>query len=126
MLFSGIVIATDVFSAPINLSGKWVWGEKKDCESSAAQYVTFSDKGTIEMGKGVAPGAVGFWTLEDKTISVHLLVAPSETDDSNVFYKGRYTYSYATAEVLEAGKDSVEIITGTTGNTKRSTLTKCD
>ena len=126
VLFSGISLATDAFSAPVNLSGKWVWGEKKDCESSATQYVAFRDNGTIEIGKGVVPGAVGFWSLEDKTISIHILVAPGETDDSNVFYKGRYAYSYSTAELIEARGDTIEIITGATGNTKRSTLMKCD
>ena len=125
-LLSGIALATDVALVPLDLGGKWVWGEKKDCESGVAQYMTFSDNGTIELGKGYAPTAVGFWTLKDNTISIHILVTPGETDDSNVFYKGRYTYSYATAEILEASEGLIEIITGTTGDTKRSTLTKCE
>ena len=125
-ILGGYSHAAEVSLTPADLSSKWVWGVKQDCGSGAIQYVTFQDNGTLEVGKGTVPGAVGFWSLKDNDLSVHLLVAPSESDDSNVFYKGRYTYSYVTAEVLEASESSIEIITGTTGNTKRSTLSKCE
>jgi hypothetical protein len=69
------------------------------------------------MGRGVEPRSVGFWLVRDNVITVHQLVAPGESDADNVFYHGRYSYSYLTAEVLAINQDALDIITGTTGNT---------
>ena len=125
-LACGASFAAEVTLAPADLNGKWVVGSKQDCGSSAGLNVTFRGDATVEIGRGTKPLSVGFWSINDTDITMHLLVAPSESDDSNVFYRGKYTYSYLTAEVLEARDDAIEIITGTTGNTRRSTLTRCD
>jgi hypothetical protein len=125
-LVGGSSFAAEVTLAAANLSGKWVSGVKQDCGSSAAEYVTFRDNGTIEAGRGAVPRSVGFWSLNGNDITIHHLVAPSESDTSNVFYRGRYSYSYITAEVLEAREGAIEIITGTTGDTQRRTFTRCD
>jgi hypothetical protein len=125
-LVGGSSLAADVTLVPADMTGKWVNGVKQDCGSSAAKYVTFRDNGTLETGRGTAPRSVGFWSTKDNDITLHLLVAPSTSDASNVFYRGRYTYSYETAEVLEASEGVIEIITGTTGNIERSTFTRCD
>jgi hypothetical protein len=118
-------MAADVTLAPADLVGKWVVGGKQDCASGTSVYATFRDNGTAEMGRGVEPRSVGFWLVRDNVITVHQLVAPGESDTDNVFYHGRYSYSYLTAEVLASSQDALDIITGTTGNTVRKTLTKC-
>lgn len=125
-LACGASFAAEVTLAPADLNGKWVVGLKQDCGSSASVNINFRDNGTVEIRRGTTPLSVGFWSINDSDITLHTLVAPGESDDSNVFYHGQYTYSYLTAEVLEASDSAVEIITGTTGNTKRSTLTRCD
>lgn len=121
---SAPALAADVTLNPADLAGKWVVGDKPDC-GGAADYAVFRDNGTLEMGRGATPRSVGFWSVRDNVITVHQLVAPGESDASNVFYHGRYSYSYLTAEVLETRQGSLDIITGTTGNTVRRTLTKC-
>lgn len=125
-LACGASFAAEVTLAPADLNGKWVVGLKQDCGSGASLNVTFRDNATVEIGRGTKPLSVGFWSINDTDITLHTLVRPGESDDSNVFYHGRYTYSYLTAEVFEASDSVIEIITGTTGNTKRSTLTRCD
>lgn len=118
--------AAEVTLATADLNGKWVVGLKQDCGSSASVNVTFRDNSTVEISRGTKPLSVGFWSINDTDIALHTLVAPGESDDSNVFYHGKYTYSYLTAEVLEASDSAIKIITGTTGNTKRATLTRCN
>jgi hypothetical protein len=125
-LACGASFAAKVTLAPADLNGKWVVGLKQDCGSGASVNITFRDNGTVEIDRGTKPLSVGFWSINDAGITLHTLVAPGESDESNVFYYGKYTYSYLTAEVIEASDSAVEIITGTTGNTKRSTLTRCD
>lgn len=123
---SGISYAADVTLPPEDLMGKWIAGPEQDCGSSAVEYVIFRENETLEIGRGTKPNSVGFWGIEDNIISTNLLVAPGDSDTSNVFYRGRYTFSYVRAEILEASKNTIEIITGTTGNTKRSSLSKCE
>lgn len=122
----GASFAAEITLEHADLNGKWVVGLKQDCGASAGVNVTFRNNGTVEISRGTMPLSVGFWSIKGADITLHTLVAPGESDDSNVFYHGQYTYSYLTAEVLEASDGAVEIITGTTGNTKRSTLTRCD
>ena len=125
-LTCGASFAAEVTLAPADLNGRWVVGLKQDCGSSASVNITFRDNGTAEIDRGTKPLSVGFWSINNAGITLHTLVAPGESDESNVFYYGKYTYSYLTAEVIEASDSAFEIITGTTGNIKRSTLTRCD
>jgi len=119
-------LAADVTLAPGYLDGKWTSGDKDSCGSNAAEYALFHDNGTMEVGRGATPLAVGFWSTKGDEITVHLLVVPSESDTSNAFYRGRYTYSYLTANVLEARQDAFDMISGTSGDLVRKTWTKCD
>lgn len=120
------VCAADAVFTAADLVGKWVVGEQPDCGKSAALYVVFHANGTHEFGRGDTPGAVGFWKVGDNAITLHQLVAPDESDASNVFYRGRYSYSYLSAEVLDIRQDAFDVITGATGDTVRRTLTRCD
>jgi hypothetical protein len=122
---SGSLVAADITVNTDSLQGKWVKDDKKNCDTSAAEYVIFRGNGTMEAGRGAEPKSVGFWSVSQNIISLHMLVVPVEEDTTNVFYSGRYSYSYLSAEVLRATADVIEIITGTTGNTKRVTLAKC-
>jgi len=119
-------LAADVRLSQEYLGGKWSSDGKEGCSSIVADYVTFHGNGTLEAGNGAVPKAVGFWTAKGDEITVHLLVAPNEADTSNVFYRGRYTYSYLTANVLETRQGAFDMITGTTGDMVRKTWTKCD
>ena len=119
-------LAADVTLSQGYLGGKWSSGGKEGCRSTAADYVIFHGNGTLEAGNGVEPKAVGFWIAKGDEITVHLLVAPNEADTSNVFYRGRYTYSYLTANVLETRQGAFDMITGTTGDLVKKTWTKCD
>jgi len=119
-------LAADVTLAPGYLDGKWTSGDKESCGSSAAQYALFRGNGVLEVGRGATPGAVGFWGTKGDTITVHLLVAPNESDTSNAFYRGRYNYSYLAAKVLETRQDAFDMISETTGNMVTRTWTKCD
>ena len=80
----------------------------------------------MDAGEGAVPKAVGFWSIKDDEIIVNLLVAPQESDTSNVFYRGRYTYSYLTAKVLETRQGAFDMISEITGDMTKKTLTKCD
>jgi hypothetical protein len=119
-------LAADVTLTQEYLGGKWSSDGKVGCRSTAADYVIFHSNGTLEAGNGAAPKAVGFWIAKGEEITVHLLVAPNESDTSNVFYRGRYTYSYLTANVLETRQGAFDMITGTTGDMVKKTWTKCD
>ena len=125
-MFSAHLHAADARITSMDLVGKWVTEGKESCDSNASQYVHLHDNGIMELGRGTKPRTVGFWIVSENVITLHMLVAPSEDDDSNVFYKGRYSYSYLTAEVVDASEGAIEIITGTTGNIKRQTLTRCN
>jgi hypothetical protein len=125
-LFSMPSLAAGVMLNQEYLGGKWSSDGKEGCRSTAADYVIFHGNGTLEAGNGAAPKAVGFWIAKGDEITVHLLVAPNESDTSNVFYRGRYTYSYLTANVLETRQGSFDMISGTTGDMVKKTWTKCD
>ena len=122
---SGPLVAADVTINTNSLQGKWVKESKNNCDSTAADYVLFRDNGIMEAGRGGEPKSVGFWSVSGNVITLHMLVVPMEDDTTNVFYRGRYSYSYLTAEVLSATDDVIEVITGTTGNIKRMILAKC-
>lgn len=122
---SGPLVAADVTINTNSLQGKWVKESKNNCDSTASDYVLFRGNGIMEAGSGVEPKSVGFWSVSGNTITLHMLVVPMEDDTTNVFYRGRYSYSYLTAEVLSATDDVIEVITGTTGNIKRMILAKC-
>lgn len=122
---SGPLVAADVTINTNSLQGKWVKESKNNCDSTASDYVLFRGNGIMEAGRGVEPKSVGFWSVSGNTITLHMLVVPMEDDTTNVFYRGRYSYSYLTAEVLSATDDVIEVITGTTGNIKRMILAKC-
>ena len=126
LMFSVQLSAADVNITPDYLPGKWVKGGKENCDSNASEYVHFRGNGTMELGRGAKPRTVGFWEVANNAITLHMLVAPSEDDTSNVFYKGRYSYSYLTANVLEANEGAIEIVTGATGDIQRQTLSRCD
>ena len=119
-------LAADVMLSQEYLGGKWSSDGKEGCRSTTADYVIFHGNGTLEAGKGAAPKAVGFWVAKGDEITVHLLVAPNESDTSNVFYRGRYTYSYLTANVLETRQGAFDMISGTAGDMVKKTWTKCD
>jgi hypothetical protein len=125
-LFSMPSLAADVTLSQEYLGGEWSSDGKEGCRSTASDYVIFHSNGTLEAGNGAAPKAVGFWIAEGDKITVHLLVAPNESDTSNVFYRGRYTYSYLTATVLEIRQGAFDMISGTTGDMVKKTWTKCD
>jgi hypothetical protein len=126
VISNGQVLAEDANISFDNLKGKWVKGGKENCNSSASEYVLLRGNGVVELGRGNSPRTVGFWELSKNVITLHMLIAPSEADNSNVFYKGRYSYSYLTAEVLEASEGAIEIVTGTTGDIQRQTLARCN
>ena len=86
----------------------------------------FHSNGTMEAGKGTVPKVVGFWSTKGDEITVHMLVVPLESDTSNVFYRGRYTYSYLTAKVLDTRQGTFDMISGTAGDMIKKTWTKCD
>ena len=122
---SGPLVAADVTVNTNSLQGKWVKDGKNNCDTAAAEYVLFRGNGTTEAGRGTEPKSVGFWSVSGNIITSHMLVIPMEDDTTNAFFRGRYSYSYLTAEVLSSTYDVIEIITGTTGNTKRMILAKC-
>jgi len=133
LLFIGIfmlpgtpAIAAEVTLTTDYLVGRWTSHGKEACGSRAADYVIFRGNGVMEAGRGGEPKAVGFWSASGDELTVQLLVAPDESDTSNVFYRGRYTYSYLTATVLEAREDAFDMISGTTGDLVRKTFTKCE
>jgi len=119
-------LAAEVTLTQEYLGGKWSSDGKESCGSTAANYVIFHSNGTMEAGKGTMPKAVGFWSTKGNEITVHLLVVPHESDTSNVFYRGRYTYSFLTANVLETRQGAFDMISGTTGDMVKKTWTKCD
>jgi hypothetical protein len=125
-LLGATSIAANVTLNQEYLGGKWSFDGKEGCNSNAAEYVVFHRNVLMDAGKGAVPKAVGFWSTKDDEIIVHLLVAPQESDTSNVFYRGRYTYSYLTAKVLETRQGAFDMISGTTGDMTKKTLTKCD
>ena len=124
-LLCGPLVAADVTIYADNLQGMWVKESKSNCGTSAAEYVLFHGNGTMEAGRGTQPRSVGFWVVSGNTITLHMLVVPMEEDTTNVFYRGRYSYSYLTAEVVTATDDAIEILTGTIGNMKNIILAKC-
>jgi hypothetical protein len=125
-LLSMSSLAADVTLSQEYLGGEWSSNGKEGCKSTASDYVIFHSNGTLEAGNGATPKAVGFWIAKGDKITVHLLVAPNESDTSNVFYRGRYTYSYLTANVLETRQGAFDMISGTTGDMVKKTWTKCD
>ena len=122
---AGPLVAADLIVRSDSLQGKWVKEGKSNCDTSAAEYVILRGNGTMEAGRGTEPRSVGFWAASGNTITIHMLVVPMEDDTTNVFYRGRYSYSYLTAEVVSATDDAIEIYTGTTGNMKKTILAKC-
>jgi hypothetical protein len=122
---SGPLVAADVIINANGLEGKWVKGDKNNCDSNAAEYVTFRGNSVMEAGRGAEPRLVGFWSIRENVVTLHTLVAPNKDDTSNPFYSRGYGYSYLTAEVIKATDEVIEIITGTTGNTKKQIMAKC-
>lgn len=118
--------AADVTLSAGYLGGKWIEGGKEGCSSGAARYVIFHGNGTMETGKGEVPNAVGFWSAKDAEITVHLLAAPEESDTTNIFYQGSYNYSYLKAKVPEIRQGAFDIVIGTSVDTEKLTLLKCD
>ena len=118
--------AGEVTLTPGYLGGKWSSGGREGCESGAVEYVQFHRNGTMEVGRGTTPAAVGFWIAKDDEITVHLLIVPNVADTANAFYRGRYTYSYLTANVLDTRQDAFDTISGTTGDLVKRTWTRCN
>ena len=125
-LFGTPSFAADVTLTPEYLSGKWSMGGKEGCESGAAGYVIFHGNGTMEAGREATPMSVGFWSAKDDEIMMHMLVSPAKSDESNVFYRGKYSYSYLGANVLETRQGAFDIMMGTSIDMVRETMTKCD
>jgi hypothetical protein len=107
------------------LAGKWVLGEKQGCGSSEADYLIMRRNGTVEMGQGETVRILGFWELENDTLTLHMLVSPKATKVRNPFYRDSYRYQYIAAQVLETRQDAFDVFTGTDVEGGKQTLTRC-
>jgi hypothetical protein len=107
------------------LEGKWVFGEKQGCGSSEADYMIMHKNGTVEMGQGETVRILGFWDLDNATLTMHMLVSPKGTKVRNPFYGDSYRYQYITAQVLETRPDAFGVILGMNVEAGVQTLTRC-
>ena len=117
--------ATEVKVSSEYLEGKWVLGEKQSCGSSEADYLIMRRNGTVEMGQGEAVRILGFWELNNDTLTLHMLVSPKGTKTQNPFYRESYRYQYITAKVLETKPDAFGVIVGANVEAGVQTLTRC-
>jgi hypothetical protein len=117
--------AAELKVSPDYLEGKWVLGEKQSCGSAEADYVIMRRNGTVEMGQGEKVRILGFWELNNDTLTLHMLVSPKGTKTQNPFYRESYRYQYIAAQVLETRQDSFDVFTGTSVEGGKQTLTRC-
>lgn len=122
-VFSAGIAAAGVGVTPQYLAGKWVLGEKSAC--GAGDYLIMRDNRTLEMGKGGKAGVVGFWELDNDTLTLHMLVSPKTMKGQNPFYRESYRYQYITAKVLETTPDAFGVIVGSNLEAGLQTLTRC-
>jgi hypothetical protein len=130
LMFLLSLIATNGSAAEIKLSsdyleGKWVLGDKQRCGSSESDYLIMRRNGTVEMGQGGLAKIVGFWALDNDTLTLHMLVSPKSTKDENPFYRESYHYQYITAKVLETKPDAFGVIVGANVEAGMQTLSRC-
>lgn len=108
------------------LPGKWSSAGKAGCASDKATYVVFHDNHTLEAGQGKTVSTVGYWDVAKDRIILHLLVAPSQTQDAHPFFQQSYHYQYMAPTALGVKADSIDFthdIVIDAGN--RKTLTRC-
>ena len=129
-MFLFAFIATNGSAAEVKVSseyleGKWVLGEKQSCGSSEADYLIMRRNGTVEMGQGETAKIVGFWGLDNGTLTLHMLVSPKAAKAQNPFYRESYHYQYITAKVIETKQDAFGVIVGANVEAGVQTLTRC-
>ena len=108
------------------LLGKWSSGGKAGCASDQATHVVFHDNHTLKAGQGKTVSTVGYWDVAKDRIILHLLVAPSQTQDAHPFFQQSYHYQYMAPTALGVKADSIDFthdIVIDAGN--RKTLTRC-
>ena len=117
--------AENVFSSDY-LLGKWSSGGKAGCASDQATHVVFHDNHTLKAGQGKTVSTVGFWNVVQDRIILHLLVAPSSTQDAHPFFQQSYHYQYMAPTVLGAKADSIDFTHDIGVDARQSkTLTRC-
>lgn len=106
--------------------GKWSSGGKAGCSSSQATKVIFHDNHTLEVGQGKTVSTIGYWSVAQDRIILHMLVAPSQTQDAHPFFQQSYHYQYMAPTVLGIKADSIDFTHDIgVGAGKRKTLTRC-
>ena len=129
-VFSTLQITSSYAAGPAissdYLLGKWSSGGKAGCASDQATHVVFHDNHTLEAGQGRTINTVGFWDVARNKVILHLLVAPSRTQNAHPFFQQSYHYEYMAPTVLGVGEDGLEFThdIGVDAGSKR-TLTRC-
>jgi len=108
------------------LLGKWSSGGKAGCASDQATHVVFHDNHTLKAGQGKTVNTVGFWNVVQDRIILHLLIAPSQTQEAHPFFQHSYHYQHMAPTVLGAKADSIDFTHDIGVDARQSrTLTRC-
>lgn len=108
------------------LYGKWSSGGKAGCVSDKATHVVFHNNHTLEAGLGKTVSAVGYWDVAPDRIIMHMLAAPSRTQEAHPFFQQSYYYKYMAPTVLAVKADSFDFTQDTVVNAgTNTTLTRC-
>lgn len=119
------VIAADL--SPEFLNGRWVVGDQ-NCSSTNSEYIEFNTNGTFEGTRIGKAETVGFWSLKDGIIWLHMVTSPAFYGDINnelAGFEGIYSYFNAKMIIFNVKDKSFEAF-GTIGDEiQRTSAVRC-
>ena len=111
------------------LEGLWVIGGKDQCKNSDREYILLLENGTFENGRSGKAEAVGFWSLSEDFLNLHLVSSPAFFKDLHKDlheYDGAFHYFHIKVAAINFDGKSFEAIAIIGDQIKKSTAVRCE
>jgi hypothetical protein len=121
------VCATDLTAE--YLGGLWIIGGKGQCDNPDREYILLRENGTFENGRSGKAEAVGFWSLSEDFLHLHLVSSPAFFEDlHNALheYDGEFHYFHIKVAAINFDGKSFEAIAIIGDQVKKSTAVRCE
>jgi len=112
-------------SDEIPLEGTWAIGDAQACDNPTTEYLTFDADGTFTAEQGDASTAVGFWTLADDKLDLHMVSSPAFFGDQLQPFTGQYAYYNVQALVFDYEDQSFRMVAYMAGQLQGANLARC-
>jgi len=130
LLVLSVLFVPIVSAAELNADyfhGDWVINDQS-CSSNTAEHIVFHENGTFMGSRDGIAEIVGFWSLKDDFIELHMVTSPASFQDLHkemAKFEGVYSYFQGRLLVFNQQKKSFEAY-GVLGNeSKRAAAVRC-